>query len=84
MRKKIENQFELILKEIKSSIRAPTTINPRSDTNDTQNSQPSGSKGNRSSGNHASNNEISDLGKDDHPLRLPEKSELENPVKPLG
>ena len=55
MLKEIDNKFESILNEIKASKSSSTPTNPGSDTNDTQNPEPSGSKGNRSIGGHASN-----------------------------
>ena len=60
-----------------------TTSNPRSDTKDTQNRQPPGSKGNRSLGVYAANNGNVDLGEDDHPLRSSKMNELRNPAKPF-
>ena len=49
------NKQDAILKEIEVNKSASTATNPRSDTNDNQNPQPMGSKGNRSMGVHASN-----------------------------
>ena len=68
MREEIEVKLESILKEIKTNKSASTTTNPRSYTNDTENLQSSGSKGNRSIGVHASNTIDSDLEEDDHLL----------------
>ena len=81
MREEIENKFESTLKEIKTSKNASTVTNPSSDINDTQNPQPSGSKGNRSMGVHPSNTLDSDLEQDDHPFRASNMNELRNPAK---
>ena len=84
MREEIENKFEAILKEIRTSKHASTIANPRSETNGNQNSQPSGSKNDRSNGVHASNGEISKTeDKGDHPLRASDMRELTNPARPL-
>ena len=81
MREKVENKFDSILKEMKISKSASTATNPRSDTNDTQNSQPSGSKNFGSMGVHASNTLDSDLkDEDDHPLRASNMNKLRNPA----
>ena len=69
LREEMENKLEAIKKEIRTSKSASTITNPRSETNGTQDSQPSGSKNNRSNGVHASNMEISDTeDEDDNPL----------------
>ena len=59
------------------------TTTPRSDTNDTQNPQPSGSKGNRSIGVHTSGGINADSEEDSHPLRASDMSELRNQAKPF-
>ena len=41
MREEIDSKFEAILKEIKTSKNASTITNPRSESNETQNTQPS-------------------------------------------
>ena len=60
MREEIDNKFEAILKEIKSNKSASTVTNPRSELNENQEPQASGSKTNKSIGVHASLNENSD------------------------
>ena len=72
MREEIENKLESILKDIKTSKSDSTATNPKSDTNDTQNPQPSESKRNWSIGLHASKTVDSDLDEDSHPLRASE------------
>ena len=64
MREEMNNKFEGILREIKTNKNASTVTNPRSETNEIQNSQPSGSK-TTSIGVHASNNENSGSENDD-------------------
>ena len=83
MREEMDNKLEAILKEIKSNKSASTVTNPRSETNEIQDPQPSGSKTNRSIGVHASNYEISDSENDDYPLRASKMKELRHPEKPL-
>ena len=56
MREEINNKLETILREIKTKKSVSTATNPRSETNETQDTQPSGSKTNRSIGFHASIN----------------------------
>ena len=72
-----------MLKEIKTSRIASTATNPRSDTNDIQNPQLSGSKGNRSIGVDASRTVDSELQDDSHPLRASDMNDLRNPAKPF-
>ena len=80
----MENKFDAILKEIRTNKTTSTITNPRSEINGTQNSQPSGSKSNRSNGVHASNLENSDTeDEDDHPLRASEMHELRNAARPV-
>ena len=57
MGEEVENKLDAILKEIKSNKSASTVTNPRSEVNEIQNMQPSGSKTNKSIGVHASYNE---------------------------
>ena len=51
----MDNKLEVILTEDKSNKTASTSTNPRSDINELQDPQPSGSKTNRSIGVRASN-----------------------------
>ena len=83
MREEMDSKFEAILKEIKTSKNASTITNPRSESNETQNTQPSGSK-NMSIGVHASVNDNSDPeNEDSHPIRASNMHELRNPAKPF-
>ena len=82
MREEIDSKFEAILKEIKTNKNASTITNPRSETNETQNTQPSGSR-DRSIGVHASLNENSDSENEDHPLRASKMKDLRHPAKPM-
>ena len=82
MREEIDSKFEAILKEIKTNKNASTITNPRSETNETQNSQPSGSR-DKSIGVHASLNENSDSENEDHPLRASKMKDLRHPAKPM-
>ena len=83
MREEMENKLEMILKEIKSNKSASTVINPGSETNENRDSQPSGSKTNRSIGVHASNNENSDSENEDYPLRASKMKDLRHPARPI-
>ena len=60
MREEMDNKLETILREIKSNKSISTVTNPRSESDEILNTQPMGSKGNRSIGVHASNNETED------------------------
>ena len=83
MREEIDSKFEAILKEIKTSKNASTITNLRSESNETQNTQPSGSR-DRSIGVHASVNDNSDSeNEDSHPIRASNMHELRNPAKPF-
>ena len=84
MREEKDNKFEaiLILREIKTNRNASIATNPRSETNEMQDSQPSGSK-TRSIGVHASTNENSDSENDNYPLRASKMKDLRHPVKPI-
>ena len=84
MREEMGNKFDATLKEIRTNKTTSTITNPRSEITGTQNSQPSGSKSNRSNGVHASNIETSDIeDEDDHPLRASEMHELRNSARPV-
>ena len=82
MRKEMDNKIEAILREIKANKNASMATNPRSETNEIQDSQPSGSK-TRSIGVHASNNENSDSENDDYPLRASKMKDLKHPARPF-
>ena len=83
MGEEIESKFETILKEIKSNKNASTVTNPRLENSEIPNSQLSGSKANRCTGVHASNNESSDSENDDYLLRASKMRNLKHPAKPL-
>ena len=83
MREEIDGKFEAILREIKTSKNASTITNPRSESNETQNTQPSGCR-NRPMGVHASENDNSDSeNEDSHPIRASNMHELRNPTIPF-
>ena len=81
MREEIDNKFDAILREIKTSKNASTITKPRSESNETQNNQPSGSR-NRSIGVRASENENSDS-EDNRPIRASNMHELRDPARPF-
>ena len=83
MREEMENKLDAILKEIKSNKSASTVTNPRSEMNEIQNMQPSGSKTNKSNGVHASYNENIDSEDEDHPLQASKMGDLRHPAKPF-
>ena len=67
MREEKGNKFEMILKEITNNKSESTATNPRSKTNEIQDTKQSGSKVNKSIGVPASNNGNSDSENDDFP-----------------
>ena len=83
MRKEMDSKLEAILKEIKYNKGASITTNPRSDVNEMQEPQPSGSRIDPSIGVRASNIENSDSENDDYPLRASKMKDLIHPAKPL-
>ena len=83
MREEMDNKLEAILKEIKNNKGASMTTNPRSDINEIQVPQPSGSRIDPPIGVHASNKENSDSENDDYPLRASKMKDLKHPAKPL-
>ena len=82
MREEMDNKLEAILKEIKNNKGASMTTNPRSDINEIQEPQPSGSRIDPPIGVHASNKENSDS-ENDYPLRASKMKDLKHPAKPL-
>ena len=84
MREEMHSKLEAILREVKSNKTASLMTSPRSDFNELQASQPSGSKTAKSIGVHASNNENSDSENDDFPLRAFKMKDLKHPAKPLS
>ena len=83
MRKKMDNTLEATLKGLKSNKTASTATNPRSDVNERQDSQPSGSKTDKSIAVRAYNNGNSDSENDDYPLRASQMKDLIHPTEPL-
>ena len=81
----MDNKFDAILKEKRTSKTASTITNPRSEPSEIHNLQPSGSKNDKSSGVRASNIENSDTENEgDHPFRASDMRELRNPARPLS
>ena len=83
MREEMDNKLETILREIKSNKSVSIVTNPRSENDEIQNTQPTGSKGNKSRGVHASNNENSETEDEDFPLKASKMKDLKHPAKPL-
>ena len=83
MREEMDNKLETILREIKSNKSASIATNPRSENDETRNMQPTVSKGNKSIGVHASNNENSETEDEDFPLKASKMKDLKHPAKPL-
>ena len=83
MREELENKLNAILKEVKSNKSVSTATNPRSDTNETENTQPSGSKNKRSMGVNAPNFINSDSEDEDYPLKASDLRDLQRPAKPF-
>ena len=82
-RGEMENKLDTILKEIKSNKSASTVTNPRSEVNEIQNMQPSGSKTNKSTEVHASYNENTDSEDEDYSLLASKMRDLRHPAKPF-
>ena len=84
MREEMDNKLEAFLKEIKSNKSASMVTNPRSDVDEIQDPQLSGSKTHKSIAVHtASNNENPDSESDDYPVRASKMKDLKHPAKPL-
>ena len=83
MRVGMDSKLEAILKEIKYNRSASTVTIPRSDANEIQEPQPSGSRIDPSIGGRTSNNENSDSENDDYPLRASKMKDLKHPARPL-
>ena len=79
----MEKKLDAILKEIKSNKSATTATNPRSEMDDIQNMQPSGSKTNRTIGVHASYNDNSEPENEDYPLQASKMRDLRHPARPF-
>ena len=83
IREEIDNKLETIIKEIRTNKNATTATNPRSETLETQNSQTSGSKTDRSIGFRPSNTENSDSEDEDYALRPSEMKDWRHSAQPL-
>ena len=83
MREEMENKLDATLKEIKSNKSASTATNPRSEMDDIQNMQPSGSKTNMSFGVHASYNDNLEPENEDYPLQVSRMRDLRHPARPF-
>ena len=83
MREEMENKLDAILMEMKTNKSTSMTTNPRSEINEIGNMQPSGSRGKRSMGVNASDNESLDSENEDIPLKASEMRELGHPAKPI-
>ena len=83
MREEMDNKLYTILKKIKSNKSVSVVTNPRSENTGMQNMQPTGSKGNKSIGVHASNNGNSETENEDFPLRASKTKDLKHPANPL-
>ena len=79
----IERLRKILVREVKTNKNASTVTNPRSDVNEIQDSQPAGSKIDKSIGVRASSNENSDTENDDYSLRVSKMKYLKHPAKPL-
>ena len=83
MREEMDSKLEAILKERKCNKSASITTNPRSDVNEIQEPQPSGSRIDPSVGVRASNIENSDSENEDYPLRASKMRDLKHPANHL-
>ena len=83
MREETENKLEAILKEIKSNKSASVATNSRSETNDVQSLQPSGSRLGQSNVVHASFDENSEPDDEGYPPQTSKMRGLRHPAKPL-
>ena len=79
----MDSKLEVILKEIKGNKSASIATNPRSDGNELQEPQPSGSRTNPSIGVRASNIENLDSKNDNYPPRASKMKDLKQSAKPL-
>ena len=83
MREEMENKLDASLMEIKTSKSTSLTTNPRSEMNEIESMQPSGSKGKKSMVANASDNESIDSENEDIPLKASEMRDLRHPAKPI-
>ena len=83
LREEMDNKPEEILKKIKYNKSVSTVTNPRSDVNEIQEPQPSGSRIDPSIGVRGSNIKNSDSENDDYRLRASKMKDLKHPARPL-
>ena len=83
MREEMDNIIKAILREIKTNKSSSTATNPRSDINEIQENQQSGSRIDGSIGVHASNIENPDSESEDFPPKVSKMRDLKHPAKPL-
>ena len=79
----MENKLGAILMEIKTSKSTSMTTNPGSEINKVGNIQPSASRGKKSMGVNASDNERADSENEDIPLKASKMRELGHPARPI-
>ena len=83
MKEEMDNKLEAILRKIKTNKCASRVTNPKSDVNEIRDSQPSGSKIDKSIGVRAFKNENSDSENDEYPLRASKMKDLKHPARPI-
>ena len=84
LREEMENKLlDAILMKTKTNKSTSMTTNPRSEMNEIESMQPSGSKGKRSMGVNASDNESIDSENEDIPLKASEMRDSRHPAKPI-
>ena len=83
MREEMDNKLEAILREIKTNKSSSTATNPRSDINEIQENQQSGSRIDESIGVRASNIENPDSENEDFPPKASKMRDLKHSAKPL-
>ena len=83
MREEMEKKLDAILMEIKTNKITSMTTKPRSEMNEIESMQLSGSKGKRSMGVNASDNDSIDSESEDIPLKASEMRDLRHPAKPI-
>ena len=83
MTEEMDNKLEAILRDIETNESPSTVTNLRSDVNEIQDSQPSGSKIDKSIGVRSSDNKNSDCKNEDYPLTASKMKVLKHPAEPL-
>ena len=79
----MEKKLDAIFKEIKSNKSTSTVTNPKSEVNEIQNMQTSGSKTNKSIGVPASHYENLNSEDEDYSLQASKMRDLRHPAKPF-